>query len=34
MSPEEKILTGNYLGKSLIIPYFATATTGKWGLLL
>ena len=30
MSPDEKILTGNYLGKILKIPYFAAATTGSF----
>jgi len=30
MSPDEKILTGNYLGRTLIIPYFAAATTGSF----
>lgn len=30
MSPDEKILTGNYLGKTLKIPYFAAATTGSF----
>jgi FkbM family methyltransferase len=30
MLPDEKILTGNYLGKSLKIPYFAAATTGSF----
>lgn len=30
MKSDEKILTGNYLGKILSIPYFAAATTGSF----
>jgi hypothetical protein len=30
MTPDEKILPGNYLGKTLKIPYFAAATTGSF----
>ena len=30
MLPDEKILTGDYLGKTLKIPYFAAATTGSF----
>ena len=30
MSPDEKIVTADYLGRSLGIPYFAAATTGSF----
>jgi FkbM family methyltransferase len=30
MLPDEKILTGNYLGKVLKVPYYAAATTGSF----
>jgi FkbM family methyltransferase len=30
MLPDEKIVTGNYFGKTLRIPYFAAATTGSF----
>jgi len=30
MSPDEKILIANYLGKELKVPYFAAATTGSF----
>lgn len=30
MTADEKIVTGNYLGKMLKIPYFAAATTGSF----
>jgi hypothetical protein len=30
MTPDEKILIGNYLGKTLKIQYFAAATTGSF----
>lgn len=30
MSPDEKIVTGDYLGRTLKIPYFAAATTGSF----
>jgi FkbM family methyltransferase len=30
MSPDEKIVTADYLGRTLSIPYFAAATTGSF----
>ena len=30
MTPDEKILTADYLGKTLNVPYFAAATTGSF----
>ena len=30
MTPDEKILTADYLGKTLKVPYFAAATTGSF----
>jgi FkbM family methyltransferase len=30
MSPDEKILSANYLGRELKVPYFAAATTGSF----
>ena len=30
MNPDEKILTADYLGKTLKVPYFAAATTGSF----
>jgi FkbM family methyltransferase len=30
MMPDEKVLTANFLGKTLLVPYFAAATTGSF----
>lgn len=30
MLPDEKILNANYLGRNLLVPYFAAATTGSF----